>query len=59
MNWIALHWDLIAYVLGGLLGISEGLPFIKGTQAQGIIHGLAGLLSKKPIAPTAPDASQR
>ena len=38
--------NTIMSILAALLTVSEALPFIRGTQAEGIIHGIAGLLSR-------------
>ena len=48
MSWLAENWMMLVGVLVALLEIA--LPFLEGTKANGVVHGiyefLKGLVSK-------------
>lgn len=50
VSFLVEHRELVAVIGAILLIASESLPFIKGTEAQGLIHGLALKLGRKADA---------
>lgn len=54
---VTAHWGLISAI--AVACISEALPYVKSTEANGILQLALGLLKGKQAPPADPNASQR